>query len=153
MKIYYKELPKVFICIGSNEVIGDCLGPLVGSYLKERFNNIEVYGDILNPVNFKNANDILAKIKVKYDNRCCVILVDSALGDEVGNLVITSGEMYIGKCLNKNRKLTGDINIKGIVGINHNNTIQNLLELKKIDFRKVNQMALNIVEISKKMNV
>ena len=48
----------VFVCIGSNKIIYDSLGPRVGDKLEQNFNknkNIEIFGTMKNPVHFKNA--------------------------------------------------------------------------------------------------
>ena len=54
-KILGKKLP-VIVCIGTDAVVGDCLGPLVGSLLKERLKGkTYVFGTVESPVTAKNA--------------------------------------------------------------------------------------------------
>ena len=47
IKMYYaknnkKYLDIVFLCIGTDKIAGDCLGPLVGSRMKELFQNCNI---------------------------------------------------------------------------------------------------------------
>ena len=44
IKTNQKEI--LFICIGTSKVLGDSIGPLVGSYLKEKIGSKKVLGDI-----------------------------------------------------------------------------------------------------------
>lgn len=60
----------VFICIGTNKIMGDCLGPIVGTYLKSKFKDrlyedIEVYGDIYNPIDYNSIHSILNLLELK----------------------------------------------------------------------------------------
>ena len=79
-KIQGTEISKlVFLCIGTNRVIGDCFGPLVGSKLKHFFiheEGIEVIGDIENIVSFQNVTGIITKLK---NENSFVIAIDAAL--------------------------------------------------------------------------
>lgn len=139
----------IFICIGTNNMSGDYLGPLVGTYLKNKFrntkkNNIRIYGDIQNPVNFKNIDKVIEIIERKYENYISV-LVDAALGEKVGTIIINSGELNIGKGLNKEKIIPGDIIIKGIVGKQHNDINKNIYELKSRNLKMINDMAISIV--------
>ena len=58
----------VILCIGSDRVIGDCLGPLVGHKLSSLLKNsgISVYGTLKKPVHAKNLDATLKKNKSKY---------------------------------------------------------------------------------------
>lgn len=138
----------IFVCIGTNKIIGDCLGPLVGTYLKSKFreyNNIKIYGDIYSPIDYTNIDKILNSITYKNDNtiRICI---DSALGNDVGKILINSKELYIGKALEKNRKILSDINIKGVVGKNYKSKEKNIEELKSKKFEDINKLAISIVD-------
>lgn len=142
----------VFICIGTNKLAGDCFGPIVGTYLKCKFSNrlykdIEIYGDIYKPVDYNNINYVLNSIKNK---NCTKILVDAALGESVGSVIINSGGLCIGEGIFKSKKIIADINIKGIVGKNYDSIQQNMIQLRQIDLCIVKQMAnyiVNAIEI------
>lgn len=135
----------VFICIGSNNVSGDCLGPLVGTYLKnKKIIDYDIYGDMLEPIIFEDINNKINEIDLKYNKDCIKVLIDSALGDEIGKIFISIGELNAGAGLYKNTKILGDINIKGVVGKNYNDRFKNLIELKSIDINVINKMAIEI---------
>ena len=138
----------IFICIGSTKLVGDSLGPMIGSYLKKKFKNndiIKVYGDLNNQIDFYNIEFALKEIEKQYSNKCTKIIIDSGLGRNIGSFLVSKGEIYLGKGLNKNKKINGDISIIGIVGENHGNTLKNFLELKSLEKNRINQMAIEIV--------
>ena len=45
------------VCVGSDKIILDCLGPLVGTMLKTK-TNLNVIGDLFNPITAKNISTI-----------------------------------------------------------------------------------------------
>lgn len=71
----------VILCIGSDRVIGDCLGPLVGHKLSSLLKNsgISVYGTLKKPVHAKNLDATLKKIRASIQNPY-IIALDSSLG-------------------------------------------------------------------------
>lgn len=116
-KIQDLEISKlVFLCIGTDRVIGDCFGPLVGYKLKDFFRNeknIEIIGDIENTVCFQNVYDVIKKTP----EESFVIAIDAALStkNDVGKIIVSKEKMNIGRGLNKKSIYVGDISIKGIV--------------------------------------
>lgn len=56
------EEDTVIVCIGTPRIIGDSLGPLVGTYIEQQDKNIKVYGTIENPVHALNLEDIKKKL-------------------------------------------------------------------------------------------
>ena len=45
----------IFICVGSNKITGDSLGPIVGAKLKQKLGtNIAIIGTTETPVNYEN---------------------------------------------------------------------------------------------------
>lgn len=116
-KIQDLEISKlVFLCIGTNRVIGDCFGPLVGYKLKYFFRNeknIEIIGDIENAVCFQNVYDAIKKTP----KDSFIIAIDAALSNKnnVGKIIVSKEKMNIGRGLNKKSIYVGDISIKGIV--------------------------------------
>lgn len=139
----------IFICIGSTKIIGDSLGPITGTLLKERYKNnskIKVYGDVINQIDFYNVDIIFNEIRSKYDKNSTKIIIDSALGDKIGNFEVSNGKIYLGKGLNKNKVINGDINIIGTVGKDYGDAFKNLIELKSLKQIYINQMAKEIVK-------
>lgn len=110
----------IFLCVGSDKVIGDSYGPLVGEKLKGAFknmyNNIAVYGTLEEPVSALNLEKNIQNIYKKYKNPC-IIAIDSALASQnkVGSIIVSNTKMQCGKGINKRVREIGDISIKGIV--------------------------------------
>lgn len=110
----------IFLCIGSDKIIGDSYGPLVGQKLKESFknmyNNIKVYGTLDEPISAINLEKKIAEIYKKYQHPC-IIAIDSAFGreDKIGSIFVSDTKMQCGKGTGKNMVKVGDISIKGIV--------------------------------------
>lgn len=90
----------IFLCIGTDRVIGDCIGPITGSLLKVENKNVNVYGDLTKNLTFNNINQPLKEIKYKF-KKPFIITVDSALSDK-DNV----GRIYIENERNNYRKRT-----------------------------------------------
>ena len=104
----------VILCIGSDRVIGDCLGPLVGHKLSSLLKNsgISVYGTLKKPVHAKNLDATLKKIRASIQNPY---------------ITLGKGALHPGIGTGKNLTHVGDIFITGIVnesGINNIATLQ-----------------------------
>ena len=70
----------VFLCIGSDRVTGDCLGPYVGYRLSQhQLPGIFVYGTLNQPVHAVNLSDITDFIS-KSHPFALVIAIDASLG-------------------------------------------------------------------------
>lgn len=124
--LFEYETDPVFLCIGSDRVTGDALGPLVGSRLAQyeahppcgsKKTGIEVYGTLALPVHALNLNEILHHIR-EYHPDNPVVAIDASLGvrDHVGYLTVGKGSLSPGAGVNKNLANAGDIFITGIVG-------------------------------------
>ena len=60
----WKEI--IILCIGSDRITGDSLGPLIGQQLsRHRWKNIHIYGTLDAPVHALNLESVLADIKKK----------------------------------------------------------------------------------------
>lgn len=140
-KIQDLEISKlVFLCIGTNRVIGDCFGPLVGYKLKELFReekNIEIVGDIENIVSFQNIEKIINTIK---QENSFVIAIDAALSSnisKIGTISVSSNKINVGSSINNKNLYIGDISIKGIVAKDLKNA--------KYNFKTLQNIPLNII--------
>ncbi len=120
MKIEIPFSDYIFLCVGSDKIIGDSYGPLVGEKLKESFknmyNNIEVYGTLEEPISAINLEKTVTQIYKKYQHPC-MIAIDSAFGreDKVGTILVSDSKMQCGKGTGKNMIKIGDISIKAVV--------------------------------------
>lgn len=108
----------IIVCIGTNRTeIVDCLGPLVGSILKEdREFNIPVYGSIIDPIHGMNLTKRITDISNNHPNKM-IIAVDAALSyeDTIGMIRIKKGPLKPGIGVDNNFEEVGDISIRGIV--------------------------------------
>lgn len=104
------------VCIGSDLVLGDSLGPLVGTILNRKNLPAYVYGTLNSPVTAKEISyikDILNSVHKKST----VIAVDAAVGnsDDVGLIKVNNCGLMPGLGVNKDLGTMGDISIIGIV--------------------------------------
>ena len=137
----------LFLCIGNSNIIGDSLGPLIGSFLKY-YNNVtedaklDVQGTMEEPIGYKKINNIF--MEQEYSN---IIIIDSALGNEknIGKILIDNSSLYAGKGVNRGKEIYGDIVIRGIVAKNHNDVQENIRELSKVKSNIIEEMASKIV--------
>ena len=109
----------VFLCIGSDRVTGDCLGPYIGHLLTpHETGHIFVYGTLSSPVHALNLEKISSLIK-KFHPHALVIAIDASLGQKkhLGYVTIGNGALYPGAGVQKNLPPVGDIHITGIVNI------------------------------------
>lgn len=143
-KIQDIEISKlIFLCIGTNRVIGDCFGPLVGSKLKHFFSQeekIEVIGDIENIVSIKNVYSIINQIQKQ---EAFVIAIDAALScnNKIGTIIVNQNKMNIGSGINKRNLYIGDISIKGIVAKDFKNSKHNFNALQNMPLSIIIDMA------------
>lgn len=107
----------VFVCIGTELVNGDSLGPLVG-YQLSRKNPPQayIYGTLQNPIHALNLNQKMNEIKKKHPDSC-IIAIDASFGSKrhLGAVSIHPGPLYPGLGVSKSLPPVGDISITGIV--------------------------------------
>ena len=115
----------VFVCIGTDRMTGDSFGPLVGTKLKNKFEqynicNIDIYGTLENNISYSNIQFVKKNIEQRHRNSC-IIAIDSALSNKenIGKIFTKEGKLELGKGLNKKKIEIGDISIKGVVGKNY----------------------------------
>ena len=107
----------VFLCIGTDRVTGDCLGPYVGHRLSSFcFPGIYVYGTLVQPVHALNLCDTRKEILSRHPDSL-IIAVDASLGQKkhLGYVTIGNGALYPGAGVQKNLPPVGHIHITGIV--------------------------------------
>lgn len=113
----------VVICIGTDRAIGDALGPLVGTILKNSNFKYPVYGTLDNPIHALNIYESIESIKKKH--ACSEFLaIDACLGsvNNIGNIQIRKGPILPGKGVGKKLPQIGHYSIVGIVDkIDENN--------------------------------
>ncbi len=106
----------VFLCIGSDRYVGDSLGPLVGTMLKENQIPLRVYGTLEEPVHAFNLMGIVKEINKKF-KKPLIISIDASIGanHQVGDVIFREGPLTPGKALEKMLPEVGDYHFVGIV--------------------------------------
>ena len=105
------------VCIGSDKVSGDMLGPLVGSSLREKYHlSCPVYGVVGESVNGLNLDEYVQMIKRRH-KESRIIAVDAALGkqEDVGRIRLKKGGIKAGGALERTGARIGDVGIVGVV--------------------------------------
>ena len=65
VKLIYNTDKPVIVCVGSDLVVGDSLGPIVGTKLNEKLQGKAfVYGTLLSPVTAREISVIQKEIKM-----------------------------------------------------------------------------------------
>ncbi|SHE67351.1 spore protease YyaC [Clostridium fallax] len=111
----------VIVCIGTDKCIGDCLGPLVGTFLTNSSFELPVYGTISSPIHALNLNTKISEILKNHKNSS-IIGVDACLGDSssIGEIHVRNIPIHPGKGVGKALPEVGDTSIIGIVDSSDN---------------------------------
>ena len=111
-----KQKQPIFVCIGSDLVLGDCLGPLVGTFLKSKDLRSFVYGTLNVPVTAKEVGYASTYLTQMHPN-CITVSIDAAVGsnDDVGLIKVINKGLKPGLGVNKDLQPIGDISIIGVV--------------------------------------
>ena len=123
----------LILCIGDSKLIGDSLGPLIGSFLERNKsdigNNVKVLGTLEKPIGY---NDLIEIAKhINYNKEYYTTIINTTL--------------CAGSGVNTGKKLIGDISIRGIVGKNYDDIKQNIQELENVSTNLVENMACKII--------
>jgi putative sporulation protein YyaC len=113
----------IVICIGTDRSIGDALGPLVGTMLKNSDFKYPVYGTLDNPIHALNIYESIEEIK-RLHPKGEFLAIDACLGSKnsIGNIQIRKGPILPGKGVGKKLPQVGSFSIVGIVDkIDENN--------------------------------
>jgi putative sporulation protein YyaC len=106
----------IFACVGTDRSTGDCVGPLVGTWLEEK--GYTVVGTLEHTLNAINLTERILAMKEMYPNHF-VVAIDACLGkvDRIGHVVIEKGPLFPGKAVRKELPPVGDVSIKAIVNV------------------------------------
>lgn len=111
------KAPPVALCIGSDLAVGDSLGPLAGTLLKEsgEFYGY-VYGTLRSPVTAKEVKYAGEFLKKTHPDSP-IIAIDAAVGEEtdVGLVKLSDTPLRPGSGANKRLGKIGDVSVLGIV--------------------------------------
>lgn len=107
----------VFMCIGTEKVFSDSLGPRVGTLLNSYMRKpMFVYGLCEQNITAENLCHSHDFIKAMHPNSQ-IIVIDAGVGDEnqLGKVQLCDGGILPGAATNKNLPEIGDLGIVGIV--------------------------------------
>lgn len=112
----YINANSIIVCIGTDKCIGDCLGPLAGTILKEDNFPLPVYGTLSEPIHALNIDERLNEIKKLHPN-AHIIGIDACLGNEedIGDIRVRNHAISPGKGVGKELPEVGETSIIGIV--------------------------------------
>jgi len=119
-----EKRPPVFLCIGSDRITGDCLGPLTGHLLTAGYSvGAYVYGTLANPVTAKNLAETADFIVTRHRSQKLVV-VDASLGrpEDIGLIRLGAGGIEPGSAVDKKLPVVGDFHITAVVNavsVNH----------------------------------
>lgn len=129
----------VLLCIGTDKITGDCLGPLVGSKLQKMDFPCPLYGTLENPLHACNLSEQLIQINKKHPNPF-ILVIDAAVGSKshIGFVSLSCSPLSPGKGVNRPLTPIGNISITGIV--NESSSTSDLL-LPYTSLHLVNNLA------------
>ena len=107
----------VLLCIGSDRITGDSLGPVCGQQLSYLLGpNGFVYGTLSHPVHALNLTETLTTILARHP-LSLLIAIDASLGseDHLGYISTGTGPLLPGAGVRKELPAVGDLFITGIV--------------------------------------
>lgn len=118
-----KTLPQtdeapVILCIGSDLSVGDSLGPVTGTKLKEKLAglNCYVYGTLAKPITAFEVRYMNDFLRLTHPNSP-IIAVDAAVGasGDIGLIKVAKKSLKPGSGANKKLNKVGDVSIMGII--------------------------------------
>ena len=114
--IYNSPTTPIILCVGSDLVIGDSLGPLCGTMLKSKNINSFIYGTLKNPITAKEMPYISTYLKKTHPSSP-IITIDAAVGnnDDIGLIKVINKGIKPGLGVNKDFETLGDLSIIGII--------------------------------------
>ncbi len=110
--------PVIFLCIGTDTVVGDTLGPLVGTRLSQLLHSdLQVYGTLDKPVDASNIHQTVKDIKSEFEYPL-IIAVDAALStfpERAGLVTFSRDTLQPGAAIRDDLPEVGDFAICGVV--------------------------------------
>ena len=111
-----KNKKPLIACIGSDLVLGDSLGPLVGTMLTKKNVSAYVYGTLSSPITAKEIACAKSQLTALHPNSF-IIAIDAAVGniDDIGLIKVSDKGLKPGLGVDKNLGIIGDCSIIGVV--------------------------------------
>ncbi len=109
--------PVLFLCIGSDRITGDCLGPLVGHRLSMcNLTDCVILGTLSHPVHAGNLSQAMETIRKDYPEYF-VVAIDAALDSQetIGQIYLHNHPLSPGAGVQKLLPPAGEVSITGVV--------------------------------------
>mgnify|MGYP000235853002 CR=1 FL=1 len=139
--------PLVVMCVGTDRVTGDCVGPLVGSYLK-RVGVVPVFGTVDEPVTAVNLGDVHSVVRRTHPG-VCILAVDACVSrpGKIGSICVWRGPLRAGSGTGKMLAPFGDMSITANVAarsggvldvlVLHGVRLQLVMDMARVVFRGI----------------
>ena len=147
---FYKKngpCPIRFLCIGSDRITGDSLGPLVGYKLEKHLQQVsahdkipyQVIGSLTHPIHALNLKSTAASLK-RQKTPFLTIAIDASIGlrETCGSITISNRPLSPGEGVHRVLPRVGNISVTGIVS---DETGDSPFQLQNIRLYTVMQMA------------
>jgi len=131
----------IILCIGTDRITGDSLGPLTGYKLKPLLASLQtppvLYGTLEEPVHALNLSSFVQNIYKQFSTPL-VIAIDASLGlpKHIGRLTLKAGAFNPGSAVGKKMPAIGDITVTGVV--NHCHCCSNYLDYSTLQNTRLN---------------
>ncbi|SHK41470.1 putative sporulation protein YyaC [Hathewaya proteolytica DSM 3090] len=135
----------IIVCVGSDLLVADSLGPVVGTLLKERNLPFPVFGTLNRPIEAQNYKKVLRHINEKYPNST-IIAIDACIckPEQVGHIFISTNPVRPGKGIGKQLPTIGNLSI--LAGVCPDDTEEPFIN-RKVRLSLVWKMAYTIAYI------
>ena len=112
----------VVLCIGTNKLLDDCLGPMVGSLLKKMGYKGFVYGTLDAPISSLNLSEALAFLKATHKGKKLLIVDASTTShlERIGKIVLAKNYQPFNKIL-WNLNVEADYFLFGVCSLHKKN--------------------------------
>lgn len=107
----------IIVCIGTDAVIGDSFGPIVGTLLKKRRNDLFVYGSLDKTVTAKEVKTVCNFLS-QVHKASKILVIDAAVGDkcDVKKIKIDGAPIKPGLGADKDLPALGDVSLIYVIG-------------------------------------
>lgn len=117
-KLADADRPPIFVCVGSDLISGDSLGPITGSMLKTKIAlpQAVILGNLEKTITAKEIKYLAPFLKDTFPTRP-IVTVDAAVGDmsDVGVIKVSDAPLSPGSGVNKRLGKIGDVSVQGVV--------------------------------------
>ena len=147
MSVIQKSVPAtVFVCIGTPRIVGDSVGPRVGSKLIEAGVNAYVYGTLERPITALNLHRY-RKMLAMYHRGDVIVTIDATMGmlSDIGSVKLCDGGLRPAGAFRRRSAKLGDVGVMAIVGEREGDM---LLQLKVADEAFVAEIADEVFEVA-----